>query len=86
MLEIMIDKTTHDDYIKLCKELVNRIEHKENMIEAMTSYIIKYSKKINPICYKSGICKCKNKRHKRCAKCIREFFEERRWMEEIKDE
>lgn len=72
----MVDKTTHDDYIRLYKELINRIEHKENVIEAMTIYIAKYSKKLPNICKNSEDYKCN---HKKCEKCVRNYFEEKKY-------
>lgn len=72
----MIDKTTHDDYMRLYKELVNRIEHKENMIEAMVSYIAKYSKKLPNICKGNDDFKCN---YKGCKKCVRNYFEEKKY-------
>lgn len=73
----MVDKTTHDDYIRIYKELVNQIERKEDMIEAMTKYIARHCKKISPICKKSkrgeSNFKCN---YRRCIRCVREYFEE----------
>ena len=72
----MVDKTTHDDYIRLYKELINRIEHKENVIEAMTIYIAKHSNKLPNICKVDKDYKCN---HKNCKKCVRNYFEEKKY-------
>ena len=50
----MVDKTTHDDYIRVYKDFVDTINHKEDIIHAMTIYIARNSKKINDICKYKG--------------------------------
>lgn len=70
----MVDKTTHDDYIRVYKDFVDTINHKEDIIHAMTIYIARNSKKINDICkYKEKGLKCN---YINCEKCIRNYFEE----------
>lgn len=59
-----------DDYIRLYKELINRINQKEDVIEKMTRYIVKNAKKNNNMCKRKGICSEKN-----CMICVREYFD-----------
>lgn len=70
--KFVVDKTTHDDYIKLYKELIDNIGRKDEIIEAMTNYIARHNKKPKGICKKLVGCKCE---YKKCAKCVREYFE-----------
>lgn len=68
----MVDKTTHDDYIKLYKELVNRVNQKEDIIQEMTEYIAKYGKKTDLMC---DICDTTKCNIKKCRTAIRKYFE-----------
>ena len=72
----MVDKTTHDDYIRIYKELIDIVEHKENMIEAMTLYIAKHTKKLKYICKPNKNFNCD---YTQCKKCIRNYFEEKKY-------
>lgn len=70
----MVNRATHNDYIKLYKELVEEMNHKEDMIEQMTQYIAKYAKKNYNMCKNNETTKCN---YKKCEKCVRKYFEER---------
>ena len=68
----MIDKATHDDYIKLYNELVDRNNQKEDIIQEMTNYIAKYARKNPSMCKNNKSDKCNINK---CKKCVREYFE-----------
>lgn len=73
----MVDKSTNDDYIRLYKELVDRINDKEDIIERMTEYIAKYARKTENICINCKAGRCNTKR---CKESIRNYFEEEKWI------
>ena len=62
----------HDEYIKLYKELIDRINQKEDIIEAMTYYIARFAKKNYEMCKNSTTTKCT---YKKCKDCVRNYFE-----------
>ena len=70
----MVDKTTHDDYIKLYKELVDRVIQKEEIIELMTKYIANFATNNYNICSDDKKEQCN---HDKCEKCVRDYFEKR---------
>jgi hypothetical protein len=70
----MIDNKTHDEYMKLYKELVDRLVDKEEVIEKMANYIAKYARKTSKIC---SICRAEKCNTRACDKYVRKYFEER---------
>lgn len=68
----MVDKTTHDDYIRIYKELIERLSQKEDTIEKMVNYIAKNAKKTNEICNGNFSIECNIWK---CKKCVRKYFE-----------
>lgn len=69
---MLIEKETHDDYMRLYKELIDRINKKEIMIEEMNEYIARYGKKTKDICKNCEANKCNVLK---CRKQVRIYFE-----------
>jgi hypothetical protein len=68
----MVNKEVHDEYIRIYNELIDTINHKEDMIQAMTLYIAKYAKKVPSIC---KVNKGFNCNYRKCKECVRNYFE-----------
>lgn len=73
-----VEKSVHDEYMALYKELIDRINQKEDIIQAMTYYIARYAKKNYEMCKDGKTEKCT---YKKCRECVRNYFEGRkkRW-------
>lgn len=69
-----MDPLTHNDYIRVYEEMIDRVNQKEKIIEDMTIYIANHCNKINKICNGNLSSDCTKDK---CKKCIRDYFEER---------